>query len=226
MPPEKVVLSVNPSTMRFGAFVLDTFGAPRLSELTVCGAPDLEEPPNYLGSFVLNSILHLKHNEPVGRLILMFGRRVEHAVREYRRGRELLVAYVSRLPQSNNHFLHAMRATTHFEEWIGAAYQAGALLMRVVGLTAPPDQLPAEDDRLKRLKLIWNRSKHFDDDLAKKRAGDISAPVWLTNDKIYCINTSLGFDELHSFLVDMLSELRFVAEELPRKAIDLRQHSE
>jgi hypothetical protein len=75
---------------------------------------------------------------------------------------------------------------------------------------------------LKRLKIIWNRSKHFDEDLANKLVADISAPVWLTNDKISCTKTSLGFDELHSSLADMLSELRFVAEELPRKLIEMR----
>jgi hypothetical protein len=140
MPAETVQLTMNPATTRFRAFVLDTFGALHLSELSLCGAPALDEPPNYLGSFVLNSIIHLRHNHPIGKLILMFGRRVEHAVREYRHGRQLLLAYVSRLPQTNNHFLHAMRARTHFEECIGSAYQVGALLMRVVELTAPPDR--------------------------------------------------------------------------------------
>lgn len=39
--------------MQFGAFVLDKYGAPKLSKLNECNAPEIAEPPNYLGSFVL-----------------------------------------------------------------------------------------------------------------------------------------------------------------------------
>jgi len=80
--------------MPFGNFVLDTYGAPGLSALTECNAPEIDEPPNYLGSFVLNSILAMRYADPVGRMVFTYGRRAEHAVREYRVGRELLKSYV------------------------------------------------------------------------------------------------------------------------------------
>ena len=75
----------------YGAFVVDGFGAPHLSKLTECGAPEIDEPQNYLGSFVLNNLFAVRYSDPMKRLTLMFGRRADSAVREYRTGRELLL---------------------------------------------------------------------------------------------------------------------------------------
>jgi hypothetical protein len=155
MAEETKHLSMDPSTIRYAGFLLDKYGGPDLSKLTACGAPALEDPPNYLGSFVLNSIFRVKYPDPLGRIVLIFGRRVVHAIREYTAGRELLADYVKKLAQTNSHFLSAMRATTHFEQCVAAVCQATALLDRIVALTAPPDaQLQAEDDREKRLQRI------------------------------------------------------------------------
>jgi len=109
-----ITIAMNGTSGRFGPTVIDEYGAPKLSELNACGAPLLEEPPNYLATFVLNSIFIRKHPEPVGKLILMLGRRIIHAMHEYTHGRDLLFAYVQKLPQTNSHFLQAMDAATHF----------------------------------------------------------------------------------------------------------------
>jgi hypothetical protein len=127
----------------------------------------------------------------------MLGRRILNAMHEYTSGRDLLPAYVQKLPQTNSHFLQAMNATTHFEQSIASACQATALFERLIKLAS---QSKLDDDRTPRLKLIWNRSKHFDEDLVDRKIADaeITAPVWLTNHGISSTEASVTFDELHS----------------------------
>jgi hypothetical protein len=224
MPPESIELKTDSSTSRFSAYVLSRFGAPKLGELAECNVPEMEEPPNYLGSFVLNSMFHITWKEPVGRLILMFGRRVEHAIREYRIGRELLGAYVAKLSQTNNHFLHAMRAATHFEQCIASANEAIALRGRIMKLLLPDTPL-ARDDREERLRLIWNRSKHFDEDLVGTQVAsiDITAPVWLTNNGIESTAAVISHTELRAALADLLTDLKFFSEDFPKQVADRRK---
>lgn len=207
-----------PSTARFGAFVLNKYGAPHLSELTRCGAPFLAEPPNYLGTFVLNSVFRFKYPDPIGRIVLIFGRRVMHAVHEYTTGRDLLAEYVQRLPQTNSHYLQALRAVTHFEHCIGSTHEAIGFIERLVGITNPSAVSP-KDDRANRLRLIWNRTKHFDEDILDFRIAndDICAPVWLTNEGISSTAATMTFDELHFVLSDLVSVLKSLTEDVPNQ---------
>lgn len=212
---------------RFAAFLVNGFGAPRLSELTECGAPEMEEPKNYLGSLFLNSLFVMQYPNPVKRLTVIFGRRADNAVREYRAGRELLLSYLQRLPQGNNHFLVALRATTHFEHCIGSASQAAALLDRLVDAAnarAPSDPFDSHD-REQRLKRIWNRAKHFDEDIMSPRlaAEDIAAPVWLTNTGISSENAMVTWAELCSVLTEQQEALKFFAEDLPREVVETQR---
>ena len=209
-------------TGRFSAFVLDTFGAPKLSELNRCGAPELAEPSSQLSVFILNSLFckPIALRKESIRAVMLFCRRTLHAVREYREGRKLLLGYVERLPLTNSHFLDALDATTHFEQCLSSACQAAELFLSIVELAAAP---PVADDRLDRIKLMWNRSKHFDEDIAPSKvqkrgnkkgksnpakwsAPEITAPVWLTNEGVSSANANgnISFDELHAFLVDLV----------------------
>jgi hypothetical protein len=209
IPP--ITIAIDGSTGWFGPIVINEYGAPKLSELNACGAPALEEPPNYIATFVLNSIFMRKHADPTGRLILMFGRRVLSAMHEYTRARDLLLAYVHKLHQTNSHFLQAMIATTHFEQCIASACQATAFFQRLVDLAGRPK---VDDDRVERLRRIFNRSKHFDEDLVDVTIADaeITAPVWLTNYGISSANASVTFEELHSLLTDLLKIFKSLSE--------------
>jgi hypothetical protein len=202
--------AVNGSTGWFGAVVLNRYGAPGLSELTKCGAPPLDELSHQLKHFVLNDIFIRTYHDIAGRLILMFGRRLQNAVSEYIAAREILLTYLQKLPQTNNHFLQAMAATTHFEQCIASACEAAKLLHRMAELAKLPK---ADDEREKRLTLIWNRSKHFDEDIGNTSIAndDISAPVWLTNEKICCSKSDIDFTGLHSFLTDLHNIFEFLS---------------
>jgi hypothetical protein len=219
---EPVKAAIDASTVQYGGFLLDKFGAPKLSELSECNAPPLEDPANYLGSLVLNGIFIVNYPDPLGRLALIFGRRVIHAIREYSVARELLSAYVAKLERTNSHFLQAMRATTHFESSVGSAYQACALLGRISELVAQPEP---KDEREDRLRKIWNRSKHFDEDIMNPAISnaEITAPVWLTKQGISSTTASVSFDELHAVLIDLRGSLKFLAEDLPNEFAALQK---
>src|SRR5580700_3080822 len=109
---------------RFGSYVLDEYGAPKLSELTKCGAPELPELPNHLAVAVLNLVVGVRgdYAKDDRRRRLNFIRRTETAVGEYRLGRAKLQAYVEQLSSRNNHFLEALRALSHFEQCAAASY--------------------------------------------------------------------------------------------------------
>lgn len=211
---------------RFTAFIVNGFDAPYLSELTECGAPEMEEPKNYLGSLFLNNLFAVRYPDPMKRLTVMFGRRADNAVREYRAGRELLLSYIQRLPGGNNHFLVALRATTHFEHCIGSAAQAAALLdcLIVAADAHDPSEPPDSSDRKGRVKKIWNRAKHFDEDIVSPDRGaeNITAPVWLTNTGISSETATVTWLELHSVLTEQQEALKFFAEDLPTKAVEMR----
>ena len=81
------------------------------------------------------------------------------------------------------------------------------------------------DDREQRLRKLWNRSKHFDEDLADpdKSLPEITAPVWLTNEQIKSRTAWLSFVELHTILVNLIDALEFYAEGLPQKVVEMRK---
>jgi hypothetical protein len=85
----------------FGPTILDKY-ATHLSELKDCGAPLLEESPNYLASFVLNRTFTNPLPDPQGGTLFLFGRRILHAANEYKLGRDWLTCknYLTRIPTS------------------------------------------------------------------------------------------------------------------------------
>jgi hypothetical protein len=195
----------------FGPTILDKY-ATHLSELKDCGAPLLEESPNYLASFVLNRTFTNPLPDPQGGTLFLFGRRILHAANEYKLGRDLLLAYVQKLSYTNTHFLQATIATTHFEQCVASSFQASSLFGTLVALAGQPK---IDDDLTKRLKLIWNRSKHFDEDILKRRvAVDFTAPVWITNTGISSTKATVSFEELHSFLSKWLGVLKGASDDL------------
>ena len=198
-----IKITMDGTTGFFGPTVLNKYGAPKLSKLTECGAPPLDEPANYIENHLLNRIFGRTDPEPVGRLVLMFGRRVINAIREYRAGRDKLLEYLRGLPMSNGQFMRAMEAATHFEQCIASTSQAAAFFKRLL----PPDQLKDfNDDRITRLEKMYARSKHFDEDVANSNTApeNITAPIWLMNKGISSTAGSITFNELHKLLTEML----------------------
>jgi hypothetical protein len=199
------------TSQRFGAFILDTLGAPRLSKLTLCGAPLVEGTQNYLAQFAVNFVTGVKGEYPERqrRILVMLCRRTQHAIEEYNAGRECLLFYVENLPKTNSHFIEALNATTHFEQCISSTCQAVALFNALLDLANKPRP---DDAHLSKLRMIWARSKHFNDDLMKENITktNITAPVWITNVGIACTDGSVTFIELHTTLTHLLTIVKKV----------------
>ena len=68
----------------------DNFIAPKLSELTKVGAPELlsftKEYGNWVENFILNTIFRFRINGQTRQLIMFFLRKVEGAFQEYHEG--------------------------------------------------------------------------------------------------------------------------------------------
>jgi hypothetical protein len=201
---QNLSISMGGNTGFFGSIILNEYGSPNLADLNQCGAPAFAERPNtYLEEFVLNGVFTKPRHPEIGRILLMFTRRTVNAVTEYCRGRDLLLEYLQRLPQSNTHFLIAMRATTHFEQSIISASQAVGFIAVIGKLGKSP---PLQDDRMERIRKIANRSKHFDEDIeqGKTKNTDITAPVWITNEGVSSVPASVTFQEFHAVLTELI----------------------
>jgi hypothetical protein len=203
---------------RFGSYVLDEYGAPKLSELTKCGAPELPELPNHLAVAVLNLVVGVRgdYAKDDRRRRLNFIRRTETAVGEYRLGRAKLQAYVEQLSSRNNHFLEALRALSHFEQCAAASYQAAEL---AAGLLSRRLFEKVDGSRWNRLYNIYNRSKHFGAErrssLKARQAGNRApfpaVPVWLINEGLESTDASITFAELHDIIVNLREGVELIA---------------
>lgn len=75
------------SNSRFSNYALDKFVAPKLSELTQCGIPNItsrwEEAEHWIANFILNSMLRVSIDSKPKQYIIFFLGRSESAVREY-----------------------------------------------------------------------------------------------------------------------------------------------
>ena len=73
-------------------YFLDTFVAHKMSEITMCGAPDMEsEEKKWLNSFVLRTALNVKIEPKSKAHLLNFIRRIEASFSSYREARKSLI---------------------------------------------------------------------------------------------------------------------------------------
>ena len=113
---------------------------------------------------------------------------------------------------------------------MGSAYQAEALFERLIDVVGgrDPSEPPDSRDREGRLRLIWNRAKHFDEDITSSTMAseDITAPVWLANTGISAETATITWVELHSVLTEQQEALKFFAEGLPNRIVEVRKAAE
>ena len=202
----------------YSAAILNQFGFPHLSELGVCGAPELGKSTGSRLAFTLNQALLPIYTSPLVKLVSMYGRRTEAAVDEYRTGRELLLDYVEALPKPHHKLATILRSVTHFEHCVGLTVQASLFRFRLE--TMDGTRNPVVGDIERRLKSIWSRAKHFDEDILVADAVDaITAPVWLTANGIFAavkdkpqLAVSVTWAELHGLLLSYQEEVIYYFE--------------
>lgn len=186
-------------------YSLDNFVAHKLSELTLCGAPELVEESKWLNTFILRTIFHFNLPPKTRAFLFNFLRRAEGASAAYREGRRLLIEH---LDTPSNVITPYFRALTQFEICISQCYQGYELLSRASGhdLYKPGDGSAEE-----KLQVAYIDSKHMDHMIAgDKLPPPATSGVWITNAGLESSRGLLPFQELH----DLLAEMHALAEKL------------
>jgi hypothetical protein len=200
--------------------ILDTFGAPKLSKLTVCGAKELPELPNYLSAALWNYIANLMPpDRAVLHLDLAFLRRTRNAADEYNVGRTHLLHYIEGLAVRQHRLDAYLSSLNSFEQCLGSLWQAAELFNRmehrVLGTSGPLSLYnQGEASDLERINLLNNIVKHFN----AGQAEQISTSMWLTNTELRSVNTYLTFDELHENILALFEIARQTFIEIPKEA--------
>jgi len=118
--------------VQYSTTILDQFGAPELSSLTVCGAEELAKPSDYLSAAIWNYLVGVSHPDAsVRRLDLAFLRRMNTAYEEYGMGRDNLLRYIEGVESGQHRLGKYLSALTHFEQCIGSVWQAAELFNRM-----------------------------------------------------------------------------------------------
>jgi hypothetical protein len=216
----------------FGAYVLDSFGAPKLSELKHCNVPKLDLAGSSIASIILNGIFVVAYSEKLKRLLVVHARRVEQAAEEYIAARKLLLSYLERLPHGNSHFLTALKALSHFEQCLSATVLAHLLHLRIRNNFLGDCVKMGDFDiktKEKRISELNTRIKHHDQKILGLYLDnpEITAPVWLSNEGLHSPYEEnpekeilVKYDELHEKLQELMDTLKFFAEELPKTQRD------
>lgn len=112
------------------SYLLDNFIAHKLSELTLCGAPELPEETKWLNTFILKSIFQFSLPPKTRAYLFNFLRRAEGASAAYRDARRLLQQHVA---TPSNVISPYFRSLTEFEICLSQCYQGYELLARATG---------------------------------------------------------------------------------------------
>jgi len=195
--------------MPLSKYSMDTFIAPRLSELTKVGAPDLhsctKEYGNWVDNFVLNTIFRVRIIERDRQLIMHFLRKVEGAFQEYHEGRIFLENYIKNRNKAISSYFHSLR---HFEVAMSLAYQAFDTIRTMI-----QEKLFAKEDgsSLQRLNRLQNLSKHANEELSRSDiSGEFNISIWLTNEGIECHDTTLSFSEFSLLLIELANSAEVI----------------
>ncbi len=207
--------------VQYSSEILNLFGAPELSELTICGAKELPDLPDYLSAALWNHIVGTKcRDASVLHLDLAFLRRTNSAVAEYRTGRNYLLRYVEGVRNSEHRLGTYLSALTHFEHCLGSIWQAAELFNRMEHRVLNNDATKltvfkrGEDSDLERINDLNNAAKHFN----AMQAEQTSTPIWITDIGLKCAKTALSFDELYDNIVALSEAAREAFVEIPKEA--------
>lgn len=178
-------------------YALDNFVAHRLSQLTECGAKEIEDAPNWAGAYVLNNVVGVMADPNKVRAYKMnFFRRADGAISSYRAARIHLTEYVR--PKWETAVSQYFRALLNLEICVSQLYQGLDLIA-----TASNKKVFDRSDGSKeeRLNKIYNASKHMNERIEKgEMPEEATSAVWITNSGLECKDAALSFGELEDLL--------------------------
>lgn len=205
-------------TVQFSSAVLDTHIAPGVSAFTAADIPDMsswaQESSHWVANYFLNSALGGSFAPPMNAYAYNFIRRAQYAFSEHAIARASTLAFLAHSSQSPRHFADAL---FHWECFLGQAWHAyGILITAWKGKAFDKNDGSVEQ----RLNALYNQMKHVESriDNAQLIPG-ATVPVWLENQGLRSIDTSLAFSETG----EVLKELARYADALsnPRTAKEI-----
>jgi hypothetical protein len=186
--------------VQFSSFFLDKYVAPEISSFTEASIPDMSaitaEQGYWLVNFVLNSGFQVSMDDALRRTLYNFLRRTEAAFREYEVARQSTLEYLANRDAISGYIV----AVGHWEVLLSQAYQAWCLLARGQRILFQP----GDGSPMQRLNLLYNRAKHAEKAItAQQLPPDGTLPVWLKNNGLHCVESSLSFEEVAEILEDL-----------------------
>ncbi len=201
--------------------LLDLFGAPELSSLTVCGAKELPQLPNYLDTAMWGWVTGTRYRDrAVQNLNINLLRRISLAATCYQAGRHSLLGYVDGLAAQQHRLADYLSALHHFEQCLAANWEAAELddrcQRRLLGMPKGKLTIFEEHDGsvFARINRLNNLVKHF----SAEDAEVTSAPVWITNTGLKCNGPAVTFDELYGLVLELSNLARLIFVDLPQRA--------
>ena len=199
--------------IQFSTAILDTHIAPGVSTFTVADIPDMttwsKESSHWIANFFLNSALNASFKPPMNAYAYNFLRRAQYAFSEHHLARESTLAFITGGGQSPKSYADAL---FHWECFLGQAWHAFSILMTAWDGKA----FEKNDDSVEqRLNSMYNQMKHVESriDNAQMISG-ATVPVWLSNDGLRSVDTSLTYAET----AEVLKELAKYADALSNPA--------
>lgn len=186
--------------MQFSSFFLDKYVAPEISSFTAASIPDVSaisaEQGHWLANFILSSGFRVTMDDQLRRTLYNFLRRTEAAFREYEAARQSTLKYLANRDAVSEYLV----AIEHWEVFLSQAYQAWCLLARGQRVLFEP----GDGSIAQRLNLLYNRAKHAEKAITSQQLPpDGTLPVWLKNDGLLCVESSLTFEEIAEILTDL-----------------------
>jgi hypothetical protein len=187
--------------VELSSYAKDKFVAPEMSKLTAARIRDTSDvdaqQKHWLANFILNTIFRTDVPSPLRQQIYNFLRRSHAAFAEYALAREATLGFINGPDRSPLRYLDAIG---HWEAFLAYSWQAH-------GFIGGGEKIwfkEGDGSVFQRLNELHNRAKHADEDIAKgKFFEDSPLCVWLTNDGLRSIETSLSFDEIAGILDDL-----------------------
>jgi len=186
----------------FSNYFKDKYVAPEISSFTAASIPDMSavspDQGSWLLNFVLNSGFRVAIDDGLRRTFYNFLRRTEAAFREYGSARLATLKHLANPnPDAVSDYIMAIG---HWEVFLSQAYQAECLLVRGEKVLFDP----GDGSVAQRLNLLYNRAKHAEKAITSQQIPpDGTLPVWLKNDGLHCVESSLAFGEMAEILGDL-----------------------
>jgi len=190
--------------MPLSSHSLDNFVAPKLSQLTACGMPEIELPDVPLTAAVLDR-LFLRRTDPTHiRLLTNTLRWMDAAFIGYSDARDSLTAY-TKVPRGKLRDYY--RTILRVEHCLAATDHSGVLAHKLFGPRGELYCSKGQNGPKERLRELYNTSKHIDGAIRGKLLANATIPIWLTNEGIESNTHFLTFVELAAFMQDFVDIL-------------------